>query len=190
MAILRRLTRLCSADLHGMLDQLEDKELLLKQHLRDMEEELARKEARHRRMTASRDQVRQDRDGCAREIRKLEQDLAVAVEKERDDIARFLIRKIKPMQRLHDRLQGQEETLERDRTDLSSTMDEQRLRCEEIKLRAREYCRTAGKRERERERERTLWDTPVCDPGWEPSEEEVELELLRRKEQAQGGGKS
>ena len=32
MGIMTRIMRLCKADLHGVMDQLEDKELLLKQY--------------------------------------------------------------------------------------------------------------------------------------------------------------
>jgi len=40
MAILTRIIQLFKADIHGVMDQLEDQGLLLKQHLRDMEESL------------------------------------------------------------------------------------------------------------------------------------------------------
>ena len=61
MGIITRFIRVCKADIHGVMDQLEDKDLLLKQHLRDMEVELSRKEARIRRLVASRDQAQGDR---------------------------------------------------------------------------------------------------------------------------------
>ena len=40
MGLFSRITRLCRSDLHGVMDQLEDKNLLLKQYLREMEEAL------------------------------------------------------------------------------------------------------------------------------------------------------
>ncbi len=183
MAIIRRLSRLCRADLHGMLDQLEDRELMLKQHLRDMEGELARKEKRIRQAAASRDQARKDRDAQNKEQEKLEQDLAVAVEKDRDDIARFLIRKIKPIERHRDILREQVETLEQEIAELRRTAEEQRHQYEQLQLRAREYCRNTEKQQRER----ILSYAVPCASGWEPSDEEVELELLRHKEKVQEG---
>ncbi|MGE3540854.1 MAG: PspA/IM30 family protein [Candidatus Tectimicrobiota bacterium] len=44
MSLLRRLTRLWKADLHGLLDDLEDPEAVVKQAIRDMEEDLAQQE--------------------------------------------------------------------------------------------------------------------------------------------------
>ncbi|MBT8331851.1 MAG: hypothetical protein KJP06_05930, partial [Deltaproteobacteria bacterium] len=46
MALLTRLIRLFKADLHGVVDQIENQELLLKQHLRDMQTALIKKEAK------------------------------------------------------------------------------------------------------------------------------------------------
>ena len=44
MGIMTRMLRLCKADVHGVMDQLEDKGLLLKQYLREMETSLGHKE--------------------------------------------------------------------------------------------------------------------------------------------------
>ena len=46
MALIKRLSRLFAADLHAVLDQIEEPEALLKQAVREMEEELARRAAR------------------------------------------------------------------------------------------------------------------------------------------------
>ena len=44
MGITSRLIRIFKADIHGVMDQFEDKGLLLKQYLRDMEDALSDKE--------------------------------------------------------------------------------------------------------------------------------------------------
>lgn len=186
MAIVRRLSRLCRADLHGVLDQLEDKELLLKQVLRDMEAELARKDARIRGLRASKEQARRDLELQGREGNQLEQDLAAAVEKDRDDISRFLIRKLKTVERHREALRAQAEALQEEIAALQGTVTEQRLQVEQLKLRARAFSRGAGRR-----RQESLPSSCApCPVPWEPSDEEVELELLRRKESAQGGNPS
>ena len=43
MRFVERVTRLVKSDAHGIIDQLEERSLLLKQHLRDAEIELGRK---------------------------------------------------------------------------------------------------------------------------------------------------
>jgi phage shock protein A len=79
------------------MDQLEDRGLVLKQYLRDMEQDLDRKEATLKKIVASRDQAQREHERYTVESEKLEQDLSVAVEKDKDDIARVLIRKLKPL---------------------------------------------------------------------------------------------
>ena len=44
MGIMSRMLRLWKADLHGVMDQLEDKALVLKQYLREMEVSLKQKQ--------------------------------------------------------------------------------------------------------------------------------------------------
>ena len=87
MGIMTRFVRLCKADVHGVMDQLEDKGLLLKQYLRDMEEELSQKEARLRKLVVSRDKLQQDYDKYSEECEKLDQDIESALKKDKDDIA-------------------------------------------------------------------------------------------------------
>ena len=48
MALINRVARLFKADFHAVLDQIEEPELLLKQAVREMEDELAESEQRIR----------------------------------------------------------------------------------------------------------------------------------------------
>ncbi|MFP4030707.1 MAG: PspA/IM30 family protein, partial [Desulfococcaceae bacterium] len=88
-----RLVRLWKADLHGVMDQLEDRELLLNQHLREMETALDAREAAVRRLERDRESVVEARNRRETEIASLETDIEAALDQERDDIARFLIRR-------------------------------------------------------------------------------------------------
>ena len=57
MAIITRMIRLFKADIHGVMDQIEDQGLLLKQHLRDMEATLVQKEAGLKKMVLAKEQA-------------------------------------------------------------------------------------------------------------------------------------
>ena len=48
MALINRMSRLFTADLHAVLDRMEEPDVLLKHAVREMEEELAREEQRSR----------------------------------------------------------------------------------------------------------------------------------------------
>lgn len=185
MGIMSRLVRLCKADIHGVMDQMEDKELLLKQHLRDMREELDRKEARLAGMLASREGARREKDDRSRECEALEQDLALAIARSKDDIARMLIRKLKPLTRHCSTLDGHIQALDRDIARFRAALEEQRLLYEQLQLKASEHLRGT---ERQRWKDAAEALMPHCCLGAEPGEAEIELELLRRKEAARGGG--
>ena len=70
MGILTRVLRIFKADIHGVMDQLEDKGLLLKQYLRDMAEALEQKEAGLKKMNLSRSQAQRERDKYNQDIEK------------------------------------------------------------------------------------------------------------------------
>jgi phage shock protein A len=167
------------------MDHLEDKGLVLKQHLRDMEEEVNRKEARLNKIKASRDHSQREYEKFVQESEKTEQDIAVAIEKDKDDIARVLIKKLKPIAYHRDELGRHIETLDREITQFGKSVEEQRLQYEQLKLRCTEYFRAV---------EREQWEKAVStivphSVSREPSEEEIELELLQRKESIKGGAK-
>ena len=183
MGILTRIVRLCKADIHGVMDQIEDRGLLLRQHLRDMEKALSLKEARLKKMAVSRRQAQQEYDKYKRECEKIEQDLTMSIEKDRDDIARLLIKKLKPMAGHKDELGHHIEALDHEISQLRDCVEKQRLQYEQFRLKSSEYCHRTEQHEREKTMSAILPDMisrDLCD-------EEIELELLQRKEALKGG---
>ena len=99
MGILSRAVRLCKADLHGVMDQMEDKDLLLRQHLREMQAALAERQSRIDQLEETQRAGKRNRSRVAQQLQHLEEDLDRAVARGRDDIARMLIRKVFPMRK-------------------------------------------------------------------------------------------
>jgi phage shock protein A len=164
---------------------MEDKNLLLKQCLRDMEEELGHREERLRKMVASREQVQRELEKYSRECEKLDEDLGVAIDKDKDVIARLLIKKLKPLALHREELGRHIATLDQEIRQFRDCVEKQRLQYEQLQLRSKEHFRRA---------EREQWErriSSIIPPGVmrEPSEEEVELELLQLKEAGRGGEK-
>ena len=183
MAILARIVKIFKADIHGVIDQLEDRELLLKQHLRDMEEALNRKQARLRKMTASHNQGQKDLAGYKQQWEALDHDLTVAVRKNKDDIARILIRKMKPLENLSGELARHLKALDEEMIQFKNHLQQQRLRYEQLKNRTTEYLH---KTQMQQWKKNVI--DPVSDDGYgELSDQEIELELLKRKDALTGG---
>jgi phage shock protein A len=178
MAIIARIVKIFKADIHGVMDRLEDRRLLLKQHLRDMEEVLLCKEAKLRQMKASHNQKQKDLADYRQRWEALDHDLTVALHKNRDEIARMLLRKMKPLENMSEKLTRHLEALNEEMIQFKSHLKQQRLRYEQLKYRSTEYLR----RTRMQQWEKNLvvpFSADGCDT---PTDEEIELELLKRKE--------
>lgn len=178
MGIMTRFVRIFKADIHGVMDQFEDKGLLLKQYLRDMEQSLEQKEIRLNKMVASRNQARRECVRYSQEIQKLDQDIEAAIKKNKDDIARLLIKKLRPLSELRDGLQHHLNMLDQEVSGLQDCISRQRVQYDQLKHRATEYFRNAEQNEWEKARS----IVSARGSSEEISEEEIELELLQRKE--------
>ncbi len=184
MAILSRMFRLCKADLHGVMDQMEDKGLLLKQYLREMEEALKQKQERQTQLNQTCRQIQRDLTQRNQEMDKLDKDLDLAVRKDKDDIAKMLIRKRRTIQAGCQGLQHQQQILEEEKEGLTQTLDQQQMQYQELKAKAIAFCQQA-----EHHAFQEAFEMVDASAGGQPpSEEEIELELLQRKEALQQGG--
>ena len=108
----------------------------------------------------------------------MEHDLKVALKKDRDDIARLLIKKIIPLKKIRGRVRQHIDNLDREIAARKDAIDQQRIQYEDLKHRSRQYFRNA---------DQAVWEkagTPFNpgDIGEELTNEEIELELLQRKE--------
>jgi phage shock protein A len=166
-----RIARLLKADAHGVIESLEERSLLLKQCVREAEIELNRKQAR---LDAVRDEARCLREAIARAERgthALDEDVALALGGGKHELARFAARRLlahrHELQTLHTRL------AERDSEEhtLAPRVEAQRTQFETLRGRVRSEL---ARREDAGNRNRPPCASPVAD-------EEVELELLRRR---------
>jgi phage shock protein A len=178
MAIIARIVKIFKADIHGVMDRLEDRRLLLKQHLRDMEEVLHRQETKLRQMTADHNQKQKDLADYRQQWEVLNHDLTVALRKNKDDIARMLIRKMKPLENMSEELARHLDALNEERIQFKNHLKQRRLRYERLKYRTTEYLHRTQMQQ---------WDKDLMDPNsvdvYETlTDEEIDLELLKRKE--------
>jgi phage shock protein A len=171
-----RITTLLKADAHGVVESLEDRERLLKQYLREAELELDRKRAQ---FEALRDEEARSAESLARreeENRALDEDIALALAGGKEDLARFAIRRLLPRRNEAKVLAARLVTLEKESQALGERLAEQEQKFEALRTRVRAELARA-----------TELDPPG---GWlaEPAvaDEEVELELMRRRGAREG----
>jgi phage shock protein A len=184
MGIMTRMLRMCKADVHGVMDELEDKGLLLKQYLREMETSLSDKERQVRTLAQHHGRLTGQIIRHSEEMDRLERDLTRALKKEKDDIARMLIRRRRALETASRHLKEQEEIITQEKTQLSETLANQRLQYETLAAKVDAY----GRRAADRRFEAASRQGAAAIYSDDPIDEEVELELLERKEALQEGG--
>ena len=182
MGMISRIINIFKADIHGVMDNIEDQGLLLKQHLRDMEEALHHKKAILHKMMVSQNHVQRDHDSAKQQYDALERDLNIAIQKEKDDIARMLIKKTKPLANLLADLSRHVNTLDTDILEYKEQLDRQQLQYEQLKHRSAEYFRRSQIRSGGEDMS-GLFPNNV---DGKMTEMDVELELLKRKEERKG----
>ncbi len=133
MALITRLNRLFKADMHAVLDRLEEPDMLLRQAVREMEDEVAGNagklrtaEAERRRLAARMAQCEASHAGTAGE-------LDLCFEAGNEALARVLLRRRLQCERLQRQLARQLEQLDTELAGLRQRLEEQRRRLEELR---------------------------------------------------------
>ena len=98
---MERMARLVRADAHGVLDQLEERSLLLKQHLREAEIELHHKRAELESLDEELRRLEEEGGRLQERIAALDEDVALALAGDKEELARFAIRRLIPQREAH-----------------------------------------------------------------------------------------
>jgi len=177
MKLFDRMTTLIKADAHGVVDALEERSLLLRQHVREAELELLQKRARVEALTEEEARLRDELARRGKRIAALDEDIALALDGEKEDLARFAIRRMIPERRELASLEAQIAEVEETRVKLSERLEEQECQFETLRQRARAHLAEATRNDGDLE--------GALPPA--VADEEVELELLRRRQQRAEG---
>jgi phage shock protein A len=113
MALINRISRLFKADFHAVLDQIEEPEALLKQAIRDMEDDLASAEQRVTLCAHDQEALAGQKRELKNTITEFDTQLDLCFESEKDDLAKSLIRKKLEADRVLKRLDSQYTTNEK-----------------------------------------------------------------------------
>jgi phage shock protein A len=161
-----------------MVDAIEDRALLLKQHLREAETELERKRARRDTLGPEDRELREEAVRADKEMARLEDDISIAMKGEKEDLARFAIKKLLSLRQRAEQVKRRIQDVTDEHKELVETIEKQEHELEELRIRVKGYlAKVRSQREAE-----PLFVEPVIE------EQDVELELLRRKQSAGGKG--
>jgi phage shock protein A len=173
MALITRVSRLFQADFHAVLDRIEEPEAILRQAVREMEEELARDEQRSTMLQQEQRQLLTRETGIEQSLQDIEEELGACFAAGNDDLARASIRRRLEARRLA-------RNLSRKRGEIGETLDALRTRIRENRSRLESMRQKAELLAGESARTRPAdnWNMPDVTV----SDEEVEVALLREKQ--------
>jgi len=178
MALINRLSRLVKADFHAVLDQIEEPEQLLKQAIRDMEDELAESEQRITVCAHDQEALAVRKRELESSLAEIEEQLDLCFESDKEDLARNLIRRKleagKLLKRLHTQFTANEKYLAEQR----ATLDENRITLDGLRQKAELFAqRVPAHPDGGSEIDDSTWMARNMNVG----DDEVEIAFLREK---------
>ncbi len=179
MKLLDRVSRLVRSDAHGILDQLEERSLLLKQHLREAELEVADKQARVEALAEDQRRMREEAERLGARERSLDDDVELALAGGKTELARFAVARLLPVREARQLLESRIADVAAERQRLDERLEAQQAQLAELRVRVQAKL-AALRRD----------GTPAVAAARSVAGEEIELELLRRSRAAAGGDAS
>jgi phage shock protein A len=136
MALINRMSRLLTADVHAVLDRIEEPDVLLKQAIREMEEELARSEQRVRALELERDTLTERQRKLHASLAEIGAQLDVCFANDNDELARKVVRRRLETERHERHLGERRSAVEQELAQLRRTTVEQREQLDVMRQKA------------------------------------------------------
>ncbi|HEY6598101.1 MAG TPA: PspA/IM30 family protein [Pseudomonadales bacterium] len=172
MALITRVTRLFTADLHAVLDRLEEPDVLVKQAIREMEDELASRETRLRWLDHENAQLTRQSAEMNASLDAIATQLDVCFASNEDALARPLIKRRLETQHLVGRLAARLQSNAQARVEETALVENNRRELDAMRQKAEVLLDDAGSPGGVSV---SRLDTTVTDA-------DVEVELLREKQ--------
>ena len=180
MTLITRITRLVKADLHGLLDGLEEPEEVIKQAIRDMEEDIATQEHRLEELRAILQRLAREAQETTATMQEIERQIDICFVAENEPLAKNLLRKrLEMARRAKGVARAQEET--RVQSDgLTTRIATYKAQLASVVQKLKMYEET---------RPRRPWASSTCAPLQGASvitDDEVEVAFLEEKRRRSG----
>jgi len=173
MALINRMSRLFAADMHAVLDRIEEPDVLLKHAIREMEEELAHSEQRVRVLEHERDALGERQRKIKTVLTELGEQLDVCFGNGNDELARKVLKRRLETERLDQHIGDRRIGVEKELAQGRLVTDEQREHLDVMRQKAE-----------------LLAAAPSGNNEWGKTEfavgdDEVEVALLRERQKRQ-----
>ncbi|MFW2440402.1 MAG: PspA/IM30 family protein [Arenicellales bacterium] len=172
MALITRVSRLFQADLHAVLDRIEEPDILLKQAVREMEDELLRDEQRLKLLQHEQSQMQVRESELEQSLVEIGQELDICFESGKEKLAKAMVRR-----KLE--AQGLKRVLSRKCTDLGETISRLETQQKEYQMRLDNMRQKAELLTEEQDRNDSAGGWPSATVSIQ--DEDVEVAFLREK---------
>jgi phage shock protein A len=136
MALIDRLARLFQADLHAVLDRIEEPEVLLRQAIREMEDELTACERSIVCLHQEQQQLLQRQSDIEQSLLRLDEELEICFDSGNDNLARGLVKRKLEAQLLLRGIARRREALDKDLRERQTRLQEHRTQYESMRQKA------------------------------------------------------
>jgi phage shock protein A len=173
MVLISRISRLLQADLHAVLDRLEEPDSLLRQAVRDMEDLLARDEERSRLLLQEQRQIHSRLDKVQTKLHEIGEELDICFQSNKEELAKKLIRRQLESQQFCNFLADKRNTLDASIGELKTRLKQNHARLDSMRQKAELF--NAEDQGEYAEDNRSISDSRVAD-------EDVDVAFLRESQ--------
>ncbi len=174
MALITRISKLFQADVHAVLDCIEEPVIVLKQAVREMEEALQRDERQLKLTIHEASQLEKRNQDITESLARIEGELEVCFSHGRDELARTLIRRKLEAEQFRGVLTRQQQTLQQSTATLQARISECASQLESMRQKAELLANVPGKNSFEANE----WS---LNPEHRVRDEDIEVAYLREK---------
>ncbi|MDX1404790.1 MAG: PspA/IM30 family protein [Woeseiaceae bacterium] len=179
MALINRISRLVKADFHAVLDQIEEPEQLLKQAIRDMEDELAETEQRVRLCVHDQEALAERKREIESTIDEIAAQLDLCFQSKKEALAKTQIRKKLEAERVLKRVVSKLDANTSYIDKQGKALDEHRATLESLRQKAELFSQRAPTHAENRS---DYDDLAFLAREMSVSDDEVEIAFLREKD--------
>ena len=178
MALINRISRLFKADFHAVLDQIEEPETLLKQAIRDMEDDMASTEQRIALCVHDQEELSVRKGELEDAVTEFEVKLDLCFESDKDDLAKTFIRKRLEAERFLKRLNANHVANAKYLSEQGTMLEQNSATLESLRQKAELFAQRAPVHaDRSSEFDEMAWMSREMSVG----DDEVEIAYLREK---------
>lgn len=136
MALITRLSRLFKADMHAVLDRIEEPQQLLRQAIREMEEALHQEQQQLKLQQHEQRQLQRRLEGVQQQLETSEEELDICFNSGKEELARGIIKRRLESERLGRVLAQQQEALGEQARQLTARIEQHRSEMEGMRQKA------------------------------------------------------